>query len=180
MASRLIVPFDNNPASTSVKTSSYTVPVGKYAKVSTLSAFFSIDSVQIYPTGSASVSAPTGTNTTITRPITPGAYIFSATFTRGGGGSNANSGSYGFGSFETQVVTTSSASRTTNGTSQLLTGYSEAPAIWLSATAGINGTAATAVSWYFVPVGAATTFWVKTGTVLNGNSYVVEEYNAIS
>lgn len=33
MASRLIIPFDNNPASISVKTASYTVPSGKYAKV---------------------------------------------------------------------------------------------------------------------------------------------------
>lgn len=33
MSSRVFVPFDNNPTSVSVKTESYTIPAGKYAKV---------------------------------------------------------------------------------------------------------------------------------------------------
>jgi hypothetical protein len=33
MSSRVFVPFDNNPTSVSVKTASYTIPSGKYAKV---------------------------------------------------------------------------------------------------------------------------------------------------
>jgi hypothetical protein len=33
MASPLIIPFDNNPASVSVKTTSYTIPSGKFARL---------------------------------------------------------------------------------------------------------------------------------------------------
>jgi hypothetical protein len=33
MASPIIIPFDNNPISTTVKSASYTIPAGKYAKI---------------------------------------------------------------------------------------------------------------------------------------------------
>ena len=33
MSSRILVPFDNNPAAVSVKTASYTIPAGRFAKV---------------------------------------------------------------------------------------------------------------------------------------------------
>jgi hypothetical protein len=48
MTSRVIVPFDNNPTSTSIKTTAYTVPAGKYARVQNLHGDLTINTVPHY------------------------------------------------------------------------------------------------------------------------------------
>ena len=48
MTSRVIVPFDNNPTSTSIKTTAYTVPAGKYARVQNLTGDLTIDGVDCF------------------------------------------------------------------------------------------------------------------------------------
>jgi hypothetical protein len=48
MSAPFIIPFDNNPASTSIKTTSYTIPAGKYARVQNLQGDLLIDTVPHY------------------------------------------------------------------------------------------------------------------------------------
>lgn len=77
MASNLVIPFDNNPASVTVVTTSYTVPAGKYARILaecdsggivtvngssaiTSSAFINVGVSSGFAGGQATYSVPSG------------------------------------------------------------------------------------------------------------------------
>ena len=69
MTSRVIVPFDNNPTSTSIKTTSYTVPAGKYARVQNLHGDLTINTVPHYVVISSFSRVLTATNTGVRNTI---------------------------------------------------------------------------------------------------------------
>jgi hypothetical protein len=48
MAAPIVLPFNNNPASTSIKTAAYTIPSGKYARVKNLHGDLTIDTIPHY------------------------------------------------------------------------------------------------------------------------------------
>lgn len=195
MSSRVFVPFDNNPASVSIKTSSYIIPEGKYAKVNTLSALFSMNGTQIYPSQSISFSVSdlystesTGA-TTNTQGFSVGnsAYIYSASLTRSGNSTSSTiSASWGIGTESNYSYSIGNLSRTTNGTTSIAPNVNcSTITLWVSVSANNNTsnqstTGSISLSVYYIPVGVLTEFWVPSGTVLNGNNYTVTEYNAIS
>ena len=55
MSSKVLIPFNNNPASTSVKTASYTIPAGKYAKIYNTGVWLN-DSLGANPTTATKLS----------------------------------------------------------------------------------------------------------------------------
>lgn len=180
MSAPIIVPFDYNPISISQKTTSYSIQQGKYAKVRVVSPFFTINGSQIYPSMSFTQSAGPNNSSTVGYHITPGSYIYSATLTRSGSGSYAVTGSYGYGNETQYIQTFSSASRTSNGTTSLSQTNWASDIIWISANGGYSGSSTVTVNFYYFQNGSQTEFWVPSGTILNGNNYIVEEYNKIS
>jgi len=64
MSAPFIIPFDNNPSSTSIKTTAYTIPAGKYARVKNVLGDLTINGVDAFFTVrsfSRSYSATNGT-----------------------------------------------------------------------------------------------------------------------
>jgi hypothetical protein len=181
MASRLIVPFDFNPASTTIKTSSYTVPAGKYARIVPYSGIL-LNSVATTPTYTVSGSGTTSI-TSIDVFSGTGSYV-AYTLTKTAAGSQPRSltmytlfpdGATAGTTFQTGVTTLFST--TTPGSS---TGTVFIPA-GMHFRASVGGNIGQAVSYSLVVTKVETEpFWVKSGDIIDGNRFLVEEYNAIS
>jgi hypothetical protein len=189
MSAPFIIPFNFCPTSTSLKTAAYTMPAGKYACVVTISPFFLINGVLL--NGSETVSMSTSTTTVATdSAITSMVYsspvhVFSSSLTRGGTATGTVGGNFGGGSHSIYNDTLFSVSRTTNGTTvtpHAIDGNSDTfwGAMTHSETSVGTLTASYTISYYYFKNLTSTKFWVPSGTVLNGNNYVVSEYNMIS
>lgn len=181
MSAPLVVPFNFQPVSVSVKTSAYTIPAGSYALVKTNSAFFSIDAVNVYPSFTIATSAATASTGTKFALVDGLVYVHTASLTVASANANGNSGSYGFGTDATGATAIASVSRTSNGTSAISAGSVPASYLYISCTSGAAGptTSATA-SFYASSASSQTEFWVPSGTDLDGNNYVVMLYNEIT
>lgn len=174
MSSVVNVPFNYQPLSTTRRTSSYSLPAGRYALVQTLSPFFSIGGTQIYPSQTVSVASPTGSAGTnaFNINVPSGCYIFSASVTT----SSSPVGSAGYGVSGLATVTGSSAGALAVGNLPGTTLY-----IFGSLTSG-TGNIGVSVSYYYFN-GPQTQFWVSggaSGLALDGNNYIVTEYNQIT
>lgn len=183
MPAPFIIPFNNNPSATSVKTASYTIPAGKYAFVSTSIANLSIDGTTVIPLQSISRAYSTAVNTTTSLNFDPqfskGIYI--TTHTLAASAAITVSISYGLAQVGS-LITFSSASRSTTGTTtttlnSLYYGQNWYIASSCQGTLAVGGTLTWVLNYYPLQ---DFNFWVKTGTVLNGTNYLVTEYNNIS
>lgn len=189
MSASFVIPFDNNPVSTSIKSTSYTVPAGKYAKVSSNIGNLSIDGTAIFPEQGFVASASAGSSSSQTKQyelgFSNGIYITSLYLTVSGSSSFT-------GTFETSFFTNASGSsvpyiintlsRTTNGSSSsTLNVYYPVTNFMFKLTVGavVGGSISASCGLSYYPF-IDKTIWVPTGTVISGAKYSVEEYNLIS
>jgi hypothetical protein len=193
MASIVQIPFDNNPSSTTLKTSSYTIPAGKYAYVQPQFYDFTLNGVDVV-TGPEQLAGTfsTGANSTSISftgvvPINKNLKLrWTSNATNGVVIGVATPGQVG--------MTSYSATLSSSGTAYLFesiiyTSVSSSGNIFFNAN---NASANISLIFirhldgvnrnlfaYASPV-LLTNFWVPSGTVLNGSRYMVTEYNAIS
>jgi len=172
MSAPFIIPFNNQPVSASVKTSSYTIPSGKYALVKTLTPRLSIDGVDINPLRTVTGSVPNSTSVTVNYDLsieTNTSLISTANFSTSGTGTYINVFSGGY------VLFSASASST------FITNGAHFGNIRVQMGQTTTGNRSYSFSLNFYPeISSQTSFWVNSGTVINGASYVVEEFNVIS
>lgn len=175
MASRLIVPFDNNPLSTTVRTTSYTIPAGRYAYVKTSSPNFSLNGLQLYPNETMSASAiGIGVQSIMSLTFPVSTYVYSASCS---GIANGSSAYFGVGTPTSYQKTLQS--RTSSGSFSPT--FVSTTTIYAGVTSQANNqTSSISLSLYYFPTDSSNGFWVPAGSILNGNNYIVIEYNAIS
>jgi hypothetical protein len=177
MSAPFIIPFNFQPVTTSVKTSSYTVPAGKYAKVVPSRADFTINGSSLSSSESATVVASGSSATTFQIYVQANSLLTQITLVQLGA-SNNTTGSISVGA---QVVTpVASLSRTSTGTSTQSYSYemgSSLYTLYASSTA-VSGSATFTVN--YSKIFSAQEIWVPSGTVLAGTMYSVTEYNTIS
>lgn len=181
MASRLIVPFDNDPASVSVKTGSYTVPAGKYDKVYALSGLTingdQVTSSEVYTVSAGNIYTtpgfPSGAfgcylSYSMTKSTTSGSKIIYSYLPLSSGATDQT-----LFRAEQRTLFTTTASGTQTGTLFIPAG------LWVYATSssGLGGTNSGSFTFSYLDNNS---YWVPSGTVLNGFKYLVEEYNEIS
>jgi hypothetical protein len=168
MTAPLIVPFDNNPVARYTKTSSYTIPSGHYAKVTPITPYLIIDGVQQYHSfGMTASKSGSGTATQI-------ASCFGTVYITASGNISFTTGSFSYGVADGNGgASVSVASRTSSGT--MTSNSITASQIYVSATSAGGGGDNITIS-ATVYCGFLTDFWVKSGTVLDGGKYKVEEY----
>ena len=172
MANQFFVPFNNDPVSSTVKTSSYTVPSGKYARVSVsdTTADFTIDAVIVISATSRSgsaISTTTGVKFTNSSP-----YPLRGSVT-GDGATAATVRIYPVGSNSSGAQKYELTTITTQDEVLLNVGDTiEVTAIGTGSTVYWNFDATTAPF--------QKEYWVPAGTVLNGAKFMVELFNSIS
>jgi hypothetical protein len=188
MASRLIVPFDNNPSSTTLKTSSYTIPAGKYAVVK---PFFTTaprniaTNVQNFSLPSPYFATLNGVNVSYSSSFTTGTINIS-------GGANTGTTSSAIGKLNVTASTAVSGQSVFYGSTSSTILYIGGPSsLSTTVVAGSNITVNLNANTFFsiyqyssVEVNGDFQFWVKAGDVLSGTAgnfnWLVTEYNAIS
>lgn len=204
MASRLLVPFDYNPVSTEIKTGNYTVPSGKYARLtagtqipssvnSTLSSSGTGTATQTYQTAvfklnTSSLILPPSFSVSSTQPSASNTVqinfssnidlsgIFRFTVTAAGGG-NAKTFAINVSGVWTTIFTTTGNSFSNS----VYAHYSNVSGIRV-VHGGLGGSGG--VSGYFEAVkqNDGIDIWLKSGDVIENNctQYVITEYNVIS
>jgi len=168
---------NTSPASISVKTASYTIPAGKYARVIPNRADFTINGsfLSTSSTCSVNVAGAVGVPASSSYQIdfTTGSLITSYSITNSS--ANYSTGGLYFGnSTYTPIV---SLTRTTNGTGT--SGAVTVPIPAVSTTLNCYSAAFTNVTFsltYRSFQNSIADIWISSGTVLGGSSYVVEEY----
>jgi len=183
MAAPIVVPFNNNPASISIKTASYTIPAGKYAIVSPKSAFFTLNGVDVFSIDQSFSYTETSASAVIRYFVSDGAFSFitSISGTRTG---NTSAGSVTLSAGSTNSFTSSgytSLNRTLNGTSSASNIQIPTGTLYVSSSNSNSGL----YTWTINVTGKilqtkVTDLWVPSGSVLAGNNYIVTEYNQIS
>lgn len=170
----IVIPFDNNPSTITIKTSPYTIPVNKYAKVTPIHPDFTLNGTLVY--GSHSLTAG---QTPVGFQCIGGAYVTGSVSNNGFGGGN---GSVGAGYFYAGNSSDGSylagftvISRGSIGAFTPAMIYAESLFAKGDAFSGTNVSVT-----YYTFTGAAKEFWLPAGTVLGGSKYVVTEYNAIT
>lgn len=170
----IVVPFNHQPDSVSIQTSTYTIPSGKYARVTVtdFTADFTIDSVvaieKIRFTGSAS-NIVSGTKFTNTSPYT---LMGTITATNGTQGvySNANNNQYS--PYTGGLMSFSPGS-----------GIGSIPVVMKpNDTIDVTSPGTGTVWWDLHAANEPQTkeFWVSSGTDLDGSRYIVELYNELT
>jgi hypothetical protein len=189
MPSPLVIPFDNNPVSTTFKTAAYTIPAGKFARVTPMSALFSLNGSQVFPsrsiTCSGNVAASTlSTSFMVSSPVRLYNIINNvASYTNGTiscGVYQAHGSSASIGTADTYLLA-SGPNRTSVGTSStaLSIDVNTGPMfVFLTSNGSLTSSSTVTLQYYFMT--SPQSFFVPTGTVLDGSRYMVEEYNSIS
>lgn len=180
--SNLIVPFDNNPATTAIKTSSYTVPTGKYALVTAIHPDLTLNGSLVFNSRSFSVTGHNSTNS-VSLGVVGNVYL-TGTFSTSGSYEVNVSGSVAIGHATGGTYTIASWTTASPGSSFSLTPQmASSPLVAISASgvefSGVHHYGTMNVTYYSFS-GDKTSFWVQAGVVLGGSKYVIEEYNAIS
>jgi hypothetical protein len=180
-AGNLLIPFDFNPVETSFKTSSYTIPAGRYAKATPIDLLCTVDSVSFEEDDSFFSQVTSGGNERLPLP-SRASYRFktgtqSATKTIVYTGSIAGA---------TSLVVLVSATGTTainvlfkngmlyqshpNSSAATVANYATDHLYWFRTDGSVNVTINT-INLKEV--------WVPSGTVLAGGKWLVTEYNVI-
>jgi hypothetical protein len=180
MASPLIIPFDNNPVSASVKTTSYTIPSGKFARVYVAAhsgGTMSINGVIAVDTDPfLNVDVSTATNAVFTYTVPVGYAFYPATFGQTSG--FAHTGYLNGNTAASFPVPVTSASAQVTG---MAIGPSGTISMNYNATSTTRQLAGLAVPSN--KTHAEVEFFLPAGTVITGAGSwraVVQEYNAIS
>lgn len=183
MSAPYVVPFNYQPETNiAQKTTSYTVPANKYALVEAVHFDLTIDSVEVFPKETASLSGLTsGAQAINLAPSGPCSITGSFSRTSDGAGTALTGGVTAGQSGGTQISLASfSKTGSQSGT------YAITPVVTNQQSLTINlGSAATTSNgansltvnvWFGV---GKTFFWVKPGTELDGSKYNVTLYSAI-
>jgi|DEB0MinimDraft_6_1074348.scaffolds.fasta_scaffold123985_2 hypothetical protein len=179
MANSFNVPFDFNPTSVSVKTSSYTIPAGSYAYVINASDDdFTINGTAAFenPDSGSTQLASQGTNYDYT--VTQSGHFTIALYHAWN--SNTTSASVSIApdgsSFYTLIVSTISSGNETKFENVFLN-----KGAVIRGSRGSNSSGATRMYYSSCREGIVSGgFWVPTGTQLNGDRYTVALFNEIS
>jgi len=173
MANSFLVPPNDDPVSSVLKTGSYTIPAGQYARVDVIGDYslFSIDGVTVIEAGyaTANVNSASSGGTLFTVPA--GRVIRFRVTTEGSGGSSTVALTNG-------STTTVIISMTTAGAfeSSEFIGYAGDV---ISYGIGAGNHDLTFRGQYIDQQNSSKTFYVPTGTALVGARYVVSLYNSI-
>jgi len=204
MAAPIIIPFDNNPASTSIKTTSYTIPNGKFARVRDMSGDLTLDNNPVYfilTTKSVTTSSNQYTYFYYIDNEVHDFVIFSCSSTISNAGNLLNlystagcinSADNTLSSIQVSTVS-SNASFTGNRTIKYFYGNRNIPLSYGALTAAA-APIRTLGSWSVLLSRSSGTvgfslqlcksvleeFWIPSGSVLSGTKYLVTEYNNIS
>jgi len=187
MASTVILPFNNNPSTISVKTSSYTVPAGKYAYLINESPNIALNGTNLYQTISLGASN-SGVTTKYYYGYKSAIYVASGTVSNPGGATS--SGGIAFGTLLSAPYTTTSpnafssyntivsTSASPGGSSSLAATFSNTGGeliAWVTLGGGGAGVSlsATIYAMNHTPYG----MWVPSGTVINSARFTIIEYN---
>lgn len=183
MPAPFIIPFNYQPNSVSIKTSSYTIPAGKYALVSPKSAFFTLNGVDVFTINDSLSFNETSASTVVRYFVSDGRYswITSASGTRTG---NTSSGSVtlSLGS-QTSIGSTQyvSLNRTLNGTTSASNIHIPTGHIFVASSNVNSGLYTWAISISVKILSSdVTDLWVPSGSVLSGDNFIVSEFNQIS
>lgn len=172
MPAPFVIPFNNCPISISVKTASYTIPAGKYARIITevdSGGLFTIDAVTAMSSAAfVNIDSGNATNAVLNYTVPTGfrAEVTCATTVAG----------------DTYTVNGNSA--TSMGANAQSTPLQVGPAGTVSLGAGVvNNKGIHGTAYPSNATNRQATFWVPTGTVISGSGNwkaVVQEYNVIS
>ena len=166
-----LIPFDNNPVSTEVKTGTYTIPTGKYARVTVIDGgtVFEIDSVVARePYNQSSSSTIVGTGLLFTN-STPFTLYGSMTIT-----SNSDVSVYAVGN----TAFTANFRLYNNASAPSSLEIKMNPGDFIRCDTATGGVA----RWNLNTEAAfdKTVFWAPTATDIEADRYIVELFNNIS
>lgn len=188
----LFVPFNHQPLTTTIKTSSYVIPAGHYARVTPASALFSIDGVQVFPSDTISFTVPADSaqnySTSVSVPRQIHVYNITLTVSSYAAGTSSvglyhrGDASTPVGSFETNSLIQSGTSRSSNGTSSLAVAVDigNGPVSLYTANTGVSTGTVNTASFSFYYMSNNDPVWVPAGTTMAGSRYTVELYPMIS
>ena len=197
MASRLIIPFNNCPSSTAVRTASYTIPSGKYAKIYNTGVWLSdslganpatqtksFPSVQIDGaaiSGSLYLHVTASSSTVATRTITYPVDINSQNiFASAQTSQSAQTLNMSINRFAGAVLTASAAATTVTAT-ETIASYASSIQFQIVAT---NTVSTNFIGRVSIENSEKKDFWIPSGTVITipigTGRYILEEYNNIS
>ena len=191
MPAPFIIPFNNNPLSTTIKNASYTIPAGKYAKIIPHGSKLLINGVSAYPSVALSMTATSValgaiTNDSITL-NTNDMYLESLSITQSRSGTAASSNCtflfLDFNGENTLYSVTKVYALSTTNYSPLVQSISPFNSVSLTATAVASGTSGqvnhVAVMTFYVKKDLYS-LWAPTGTVIDSPFFALEEYNNIT
>ena len=177
----MFIPFNHQPDSVSVKTGSYTIPAGKYARVQVLegNADFTIGGSIAIEQWEFSGSATLGAGVKFTND-SPYVLIGSIITNNSATGTLA-----AFNKNATLPTTQRISDYTTGALAEAVPGDSVGKHVRLLPGDFLQPVTANAVTtgyWNFVAenIPSKLEFWVPSGTALVGDKYIVEEYNELT
>lgn len=179
MSVPFILPFNNNPANTSVKVSSYTIPVGKYACIVSYTPDLTINGEYVnYIRGTTVVKSGANGTTSGYFNTEGDIYVRDITLTFSGSNLISSSASFYLGNNTSPSILLSSVSRTTAGTSSGTPFLCNGNILHYSVSNGAvsSSTASLSFAW-LTNSGSRCPIWIPEGTVLDGELYTVIEYN---
>jgi hypothetical protein len=172
MSAPFIIPFNFQPVSTSVKTASYTIPAGKYARVKPLRADFTLNGVSLGVTAINIVSVSGSIASLSVSPLS-GSVLISHTIEITTGSVSATGTIFtGTGSPAVGTISRTFIGSTTAAIAIPVAGVAFSISVLCAATANYSVTHAS----FSEPPDS---FWIPSG-VLTGSMYIVEEYNNIT
>lgn len=174
MSNSFLIPFNNNPVSTTVRTGAYTIPSGQYARVTVtdFSDDFEIDStIAFYGTAARAAIVTTSSGTK---------YTNNTPYTMRGSLKQANSigvvikvCAFGDTSYASPIVNLT-------GTAHESVQISLAPNDFIRVTTPEGGSSGASYSLSADTIPSAQVFYVPSSTDLDGTRYVVELFNNIT
>jgi len=173
MSAPFFVPFNFQPYSTTIKTTSYTIPAGYYALVLPQCGNFSIDSVLTGHTLTTNTSTLASSSTDNNySAFGSGLYTISFAAEATGSGSTWTISSID-GSGNATILSSGSGTASVSS----LNYHAECLKVTRTTTGSGAYSSGSVQVWF---MDAASELWVKTGTVLAGDRYIVQLFPEIS
>jgi hypothetical protein len=175
-------------ASTSVKSASYTIPSGKYARINSMGSKLLINGTSAYPLLNFSMTATAvalGAATSDSIVFNTSDMYFESlsitqTRTSSAASSNCTLNFYDFGGEVSQYSVTKTYALNTINYVPAVSSVTAFNGVSLIPTAAMSGTAGTvthSASMTFYLKKDVSNQWLPSGTVIEGNFYILEEYN---
>ncbi|MCS6281473.1 MAG: hypothetical protein HUM72_12645 [Dolichospermum sp.] len=176
MAAPFLIPFNYQPFSTSVKTSSFTIPSGRYAKVVPSRADFTINGVSLSSTEQAVITVSGTGSSTYQIYVQPNTMLAQVQLSQTGTGSCTGSLTVG----ASVVTPAAQLSRSSAGTSTQNFNYDMGSSLYTLYVAVTGGSPSVSFTVTYLKILSGQDIWVPAGTVLAGSLFTVTEYNSIS